>query len=319
MADNTKEVRRNPLPREHRVQLWEARKAFAWGMGFKPVGDFYKSLPEGITSVRLDVKNKTQHEPVVGEVWEVNASFLRHTKGSDILFVECRLIKKVSEAKEKSAPKPHITRGNLNKQDAKWKANVVYDWGMGFVPVEKEKFESIFPDQEKSLRLNIKNKDEHHPVEKEEWVVTGLEWRHKDGDVDPQGRLIVHIDGLLKEKVVECEKKFNRRTQEVVKIIRSGEVVENEEIEKCSKIITPYTDPKRPDRIIYMECYVTEKGKVEEQRYHSEEPLEEWKENRAVILRGLIEDMIEKPYVEKYEGELRDSVKLPKERGSLHA
>jgi len=313
-----KEVRRHSLPAEQRIQLWKARKLYDWGMGFVPMGDFFKVLPEGIKSVRLDVKNKKAHNPTVGEVWQVKTKFLRYTEGDEILYVEGYLEDRAEEAKEKPAPKSNVIRGRLNG-DAKWKANTKYDWGMGFVPMEKEKFASILPGREKSLRLNVKNMEEHHPAEKEFWVVTALEWRHKEGDVDTEGRLIVHVDGLLKEKVVECEKKFNPRTQEVVKIVRSGDVVEKKEVEKCSKIITPYTDAKRPDRVIYMERFVSGNGKVEEQRYHSEQSLEEWKENRAVVLRQIIEDMIDKPYVEKHENELRDSVKLPKELGSLHA
>ena len=196
-----------------------------------------------------------------------------------------------------------------------WKAKA-YAWGIGYVPRGKY-MEAIFPGTEVTVRLDVKNAKKHTPQAGEVWAVTARAYRYQTEKKDKDGRLIVYVEGYLEEMDVRVTRKFDYRKHEVVETTRSGDVEVGEKTaKKFETIISPFTDPNDPEKIVYMEEYFyASDGAVFERRHHSEGTKGDYVKNRAVFLKDFIESVLEKPY----KGSVEEAVEFPKELKPLHA
>ncbi len=183
-----------------------------------------------------------------------------------------------------------------------WKCTKVYTWGKGYRLIGK--YEDL--PKNVSLRLDVKNPTKFDPQIGEEWKVTARVWRHKEGDIDKEGRKIIYVEGFLQEKIVQVENKINHREKKLVEVVKSGNVVLKEKVSEITSDVVTYRDAKRFDRVVHMEVFYAD-GKVIDRKFRSEESLEQWVAYRAWFLRELLSDLLQEPY----EGVVEDSIELP--------
>lgn len=161
-----------------------------------------------------------------------------------------------------------------------WVATKPYPWGMGFMPLVKQ--------DEVSLRLIVKNKDEHTPKSGEEWVVEAKEWWTKEGDKDEKGRQVLYVSGTLKEREVKTEQYVDHRRNELVTTTRSGKKIVETKVSPITTQTIPCRDKENPDRIVFMEVSFAD-GKEAARRYSFEKSLAVWKKFYAADITETIE------------------------------
>ena len=174
-----------------------------------------------------------------------------------------------------------------------WKASKMYSWGAGWRLVGKCE---TLTDQNVSLRLDVKNPTKHTPLVGEEWEVTVRGWRHIEGDVDPQGRSIVYVEGFLEQKIVRNEKRFEqpRKSEAVKKTTVPSAAVKKTETDMTTDVLV-FRDMKDLSQVLYMEATLVN-GKVTKKRLKKVGTLETYLTNRANNLRELINGLLENPY-----------------------
>lgn len=172
-----------------------------------------------------------------------------------------------------------------------WKASKMYSWGAGWRLVGKC---DTLTGQQVSLRLDVKNPTKNTPQVGEEWEVTARGWRHAEGDVDPQGRFIVYVEGFLEQKIDRTEKKVEPKKESVKKTTASVSVAKKTEADVATDVLA-FRDTKDLSRVLYMEATLVN-GKVTKKRLQKVGTLETYLTARADNLRELVNGMLENPY-----------------------